>query len=204
MSSTESASAHARRSHGTPDGRPVLTGSATWLGLMTGTPVAGEDRGDRLAGTAALSHDPGAGTLDAAFGGIVNVDRRAAHPVGTVLFENVAVAPDGTFGRGQAGARIQGGFFGPGHAEAAGVFERSGMVGAFGARRRQAPGDGAPEACGGGDPDGAQLIRPVRRFAARAALRWPFRGISHRIHIRFHELHTHITRQGGYIARRSG
>ena len=34
-----------------------LTGSATWLGIMVGTPIAGDDRGDRLVGTAALNYD---------------------------------------------------------------------------------------------------------------------------------------------------
>ena len=75
-------------------------------------------------------------TLDAAFGGIRNIDRGTAHPVETVLFENVAVDPDGTFARGQSGGRIQGGLYGPGHAEVAGVFEQSGITGAFGAKRQ--------------------------------------------------------------------
>ena len=35
---------------------------------------------------------------------------------------------------GLTGNRIQGGFYGPGHGEAAGVFQQSGMVGAFGAK----------------------------------------------------------------------
>ena len=53
-----------------------------------------------------------------------------------ICLESVAVGPDGTFARGRTGARIQGGFFGPHHAEAAGIFEQSGIVGAFGARRQ--------------------------------------------------------------------
>lgn len=32
-----------------------LTGSATWLGVMVGTPTVGGDRGERLVGTAALN-----------------------------------------------------------------------------------------------------------------------------------------------------
>ncbi len=117
-------------------------GSATWLGIMAGTPVAGEARGERLVGDVVLTYDLPSGddgsepSLDAAFGAIRNIDRGTAHTVEMVLFENVAVATDGTFARGQAGARIQGGFFGAGHAEAAGVFEQSSMVGAFGAKRQ--------------------------------------------------------------------
>ena len=122
---------------------PPLTGTATWLGLMVGTRVAGGARGERLVGDAALTcdilsgGDGGTGpSLDVAFDGITNVDRGTARTVGTVLFENVSVVRDGTFARGQSGARIQGGFFGPGHAEAAGIFEQSGIVGAFGATRQ--------------------------------------------------------------------
>ena len=116
-------------------GRP-LTGSATWLGIMVGTPVTGDDRGERLVGTAALNYDMAVGGLDAAFGGIGNIDRGTAHGVETVIFSDLAVGPDGTFSSGQSGTRIQGGFYGPGHAEAAGIFEHSDIVGAFGATRQ--------------------------------------------------------------------
>ena len=113
-----------------------LTGSATWLGIMVGTPTAGEDEGDRLVGTAALNYDMAAGGLDAAFSGIANIDRGTAHDVEAVLFSDLEVGSDGTFARGQSGARIQGGFYGPDHAEAAGIFEQSDIVGAFGAKRQ--------------------------------------------------------------------
>ena len=117
-------------------------GGATWLGIMVGTPAAGDARGERLVGDAALSWDlPAAGdgagaSLDVAFGGIKNIDRGTAHSTETVLFSDLEVGPDGTFSRGQSGARIQGGFYGPDHAEAAGIFEQSGIVGAFGATRQ--------------------------------------------------------------------
>ena len=113
-----------------------LTGSATWLGIMVGTPIAGDDRGDRLVGTAALNYDMSAGVLDAGFSGIKSIDRGTAHSVETVIFSDLAVETDGTFARGQSGTRIQGGFYGPGHAEAAGIFEQSDIVGAFGARQQ--------------------------------------------------------------------
>ena len=117
-------------------------GSATWLGLMVGTPITGDGRGERLVGDAALTYDVPSGgdgsgpSLDVAFGGIKNIDQGTAHMVETVIFSNLALGPDGTFATGQSGARIQGGFFGPGHGEAAGVFEQSGIVGAFGAKRQ--------------------------------------------------------------------
>ena len=117
-------------------------GSATWLGIVVGTPVTGDARGERLVGDAALTWDlPSGGggsgpSLDVAFGGIKNIDRGTAHAVETVLFENVAVGADGTFAAGFVGSRIQGAFYGSGHAEAAGVFEQSDIVGAFGATRQ--------------------------------------------------------------------
>jgi hypothetical protein len=117
-------------------------GSATWLGIMVGTPVTGDARGERLAGNAALTYgfpsegDGSGPSLDVTFGGITNIDRGTAHTVETVLFENLAVGPDGTFATGQSGARIQGSFHGSGHAEAVGIFEQSDIVGAFGATRQ--------------------------------------------------------------------
>ena len=123
-----------------PGARP---GSESWWERPPpGTPAAGDARGERLVGDAALTYElpggsDGAGaSLDVAFGGIKNIDRGLAHPIETVLFSDLAVGPDGTFSRGQSGARIQGCFYGPGHAEAAGIFEQSGMVGAFGATRQ--------------------------------------------------------------------
>ena len=112
------------------------TGSATWRGLMVGRPATGEDRHDRLLGDAVLSYDIDAGALDAAFTGIVNIDRNAAHSTTAVTFADIPVGPERTFAAGEAGDRIEGGFYGPGHAETAGVFERSNIVGAFGAKRQ--------------------------------------------------------------------
>ena len=118
------------------------TGSATWLGIMVGTPVTGDARGERLVGDAALTYDfpsegDGSGpSLDVAFGGIKNIDRGTAHTVETVSFENVEVSAEGTFGTGFVGSRIQGAFYGPDHAETAGIFEQQDIVGAFGAHRQ--------------------------------------------------------------------
>ena len=125
-------------------GRP-LTGSATWLGIMVGTPATGDRRGENLVGTAALNYDffiegdaTGAGlvpALDVAFSNIQNIDRGEAHGTEAILFPNLAVGSDGTFQAGVTGERIQGGLYGPNHAEAAGIFESSNIVGAFGAKR---------------------------------------------------------------------
>ena len=111
-------------------------GSATWLGIMVGTPVDGDAHGERLVGTAALNYDMAVGGLDAAFSGIKNIDRGTAHDVETVIFSNLAVGPDGTFATGESGTCIQGGFYGTGHAEVAGIFEQSDIVGTFGATQQ--------------------------------------------------------------------
>ena len=112
------------------------TGGATWLGLMVGTPATGTHRGDRLLGDAALNYDLSSDTLDVAFSSIKNIDRNTAHSTETVMFQNLQIGSRGTFEAGLAGNRIQGGFYGPGHVEAAGIFEQSNIVGAFGARRQ--------------------------------------------------------------------
>ena len=111
------------------------TGDAAWLGLMVGTPATGTNRGDRLLGDAALNYDLDSRSLDIAFSRIKNIDRRRAHWTETVMFQDVRIGARGTFEAGLAGNRIQGGFYGPAHVEAAGIFEQSNIVGAFGAKR---------------------------------------------------------------------
>jgi len=113
--------------------RPATT--ATWHGVMVGTPATGSRKGNLLTGTAQLSYRPGPATLDATLSDIFDMTRAAEHSVPRVRFTAVPVAPDGTYGAGASGNRIQGGLYGPRHAETAGVFEQSGIVGAFGAIR---------------------------------------------------------------------
>lgn len=112
------------------------SGHAIWQGLMVGTPATGAGRGEALQGDAILSFDLSTSSLDAAFTSIRNIDRNTAHPTSEVRFNNVPVASGGTFQAGQVGNRIQGGIYGPGHTETAGVFEQSNIAGAFGAKRQ--------------------------------------------------------------------
>ena len=72
----------------------------------------------------------------AACGGGGDSNSRPALSVEAVIFSDLEVGADGTFSRGQSGARIQGGFYGPDHAEAGGIFEQSDIVGAFGVKRQ--------------------------------------------------------------------
>ena len=102
---------------------------------MVGTMQSGSGAGEYLQGDAELSYNANAGAIDAAFLNIVNIDRNRAHSTSSVRFTGVPVSASGTFTAGTSGNLIRGGFYGSGHAETAGVFEQSGIVGAFGARR---------------------------------------------------------------------
>ena len=108
--------------------------SATWTGLMVGTPIAGDDLGDTLQGDARLSYDMSGGTIDAAFTDIKNLDDLRAHTVTKFSFDGVPVTATGTFAAGVPTNLISGAFYGAGHGETAGVFERGGIVGAFGGK----------------------------------------------------------------------
>ena len=111
--------------------------TGTWRGLMAGSPQSGAFRGNMLQGDATLTYTGGArSSLDAAFTDIQNLDRGASHSTTSVRFDNIPVNSSGTYRAGAVGNRIQGGFYGPAHAEAAGVFEQAGIVGAFGAKRQ--------------------------------------------------------------------
>ena len=104
---------------------------------MVGTPRDGPLRGNVLQGDATLTYTSDAGgQIDAAFTNIVDLDLRAVHSTRQVRFDNVPVSAGGTFEAGLTGNRIQGGFYGPGHAETVGIFEQSGILGAFGAMRQ--------------------------------------------------------------------
>ena len=110
--------------------------STTWQGLMIGMPATGQDRGDRLQGDATLTYSFDTSMVNATFTDIQNLDRLMPHPVPTVRFTDVRVNSWGEFKAGFTGNLIQGGFYGPGHAETAGVFEQSNIVGAFGAKKQ--------------------------------------------------------------------
>ena len=119
-----------------------LTGStptinASWTGVMVGTGRTGSLRQNVLQGDALLEAALGLGDgqLKVTFSDIQNITTGAAHTEQSIRFENIPIGSDGTFKAGLAGNRIQGGFYGPEHAESAGIFERSNIVGAFGAKR---------------------------------------------------------------------
>ena len=120
-----------------------VEGSATWRGAMVGVDVVTTDR---YAGSANLTATFGEGQkMDVSFTDISNVETGA--PREDIPFSDVAAVglyADGWFyGHSghddfdQAPIYLDGQLFGPGHAEAAGVFGYNELVGAFGARKQE-------------------------------------------------------------------
>ena len=108
-------------------------GNATWYGLMVGTAIGDNEL---LQGDATLMYSLDDQRLDASFTDIQNLDSEP-HSVTSVDFTDVPVDARGEFKTGSTGNRIRGGFYGPDHAETAGTFEKSNIVGAFGAKREE-------------------------------------------------------------------
>lgn len=120
--------------HGDLSGSEPSVGGV-WRGMMSGV-LAESD--DFLLGDATLRYSASGsgGSLDAEFANIVNFTRNRAHALSSAMFANVQVGSDGTFNHGNPNNKIQGGFYGNTHSEAAGIFEFSGILGAFGTKRQ--------------------------------------------------------------------
>ena len=105
---------------------PAGTGSATWTGIAEASPTG---TFERLMGTATVTiadlSRPRVG---------VTIDVRG-HTIGAPGWADMALE-DGGFTAGMAGTNyLQGDFHGPAHEEAWGVFDTTGYIGAFGAKR---------------------------------------------------------------------
>ena len=120
---------------------PAPDVDTTYAGLMVGSPVAGEHRGNILQGDADLVYTSADNHIDADFTDIRDLDRGVAYETETIRFADVPVDDDGIFsqrsGEDEPFRDIVGGFAGPGHEEVLGHFESDGVVGAFGAIREQ-------------------------------------------------------------------
>ena len=105
---------------------PAGTGSATWRGIAEASPVGAFER---LTGTATLTI---ADLSRPRVGVAIEVP---GHAIGAPGWADMALA-GGRFASGTAGTDyLRGGFHGPGHEEAWGVFDTTGYIGAFGAKR---------------------------------------------------------------------
>ena len=120
-----------------------VEGSATWRGAMVGVDVVTTDR---YAGSANLAATFGEGQrMEVSFTDIANVETGASRE--DIVFSDLADVGlyDGGrfFGHSghddfnQAPIYLDGRFFGPDHAEAAGVFGYNELIGAFGARKQE-------------------------------------------------------------------
>ena len=117
------------------------SGNATWRGRMVGSLISGTGRSNKLQGDATLTYSLDSQSLDADFTAIRKLDTAAAHSVPSVRFSGVPVDEQGGFDDGTAGGSasqpwIHGAFYGPDHAETAGVFRSANIVGAFGAKKQ--------------------------------------------------------------------
>ncbi len=124
-------------------------GSARWRGGMVARTRAGRVE---LEGSSLLVYDFADNSLDLALLGVAPTARATAGGrvyggPGSFTWRDLPVSPDGTFGLLSGGnarvgtdlhpmlGQVEGAFYGPDAVEAAGVFERDGVVGAFGANR---------------------------------------------------------------------
>ena len=112
--------------------RPTVSG--TWKGLMTGVMLTSDDF---LSGTATLEYEvsDSDGTLSADFSNIKNLTQDHPHSHTEIPFGFIEVSSDGSFEQGRQGNSIKGAFYGEGGSEISGVFERYGILGAFGTKR---------------------------------------------------------------------
>ena len=120
---------------------PVAAGgSARWEGLMLGRDMrASAGRGQAIRGDADVTVDFGAAdiTVDVEFTGIVNIETGAV--LNDMAWRGMAVEEGGFARRNAPDDTVSGRFYGPGEEEVGGVFEHSGVAGAFGGRRTSAP-----------------------------------------------------------------
>ena len=108
---------------------PAATGGGVWTGSVTGLEGA---HGLRVEGVAEIRiGDFARPELDVAFTGMRAADGAAR---ADMRWEDIALAR-GAFEAGDAAGSIEGRFYGRDHGEVGGVFERNGIVGAFGAER---------------------------------------------------------------------
>ena len=119
---------------GDATGSNPVRGSATWSGVMSGVDVSVSYYLNHIRGDADLTiadfADP---KLDVAFTNIRDVDASRQRP--DMTWDDVPMTSGG-FASGSDGNSIQGKFYGPGHGEAGGIFERDQVIGAFGAKRQ--------------------------------------------------------------------
>ena len=116
-------------SFGNDSGSNPTIGVSTWNGVMVGTTTKDLNivHGDAMVSLDHLG-------IDVSFTNIINTNTRMNMP--DMAWMDLRNMTDGAFiAGGVDGSYINGMFYGEGHEEVGGVFERDGIVGAFGASR---------------------------------------------------------------------
>ena len=116
-------------SMGIGSGSNPVSGSAAWTGAMVGVKVSGSRLGEEVTGDAAMTADLGAASLDLAF---TNIAGRSGARSSDISWQGISMRNGEISGTGG----LKGRFYGPNHEEAGGVFERSGIAGAFSLARQ--------------------------------------------------------------------
>lgn len=112
----------------------ALSGTATWRGAMVALDAT--DVTMSITGRTELTYDFGRNTLDVLMDEIRVSSAQGSGAYGDDLtWEDLAVT-DGQFSQGSGADSIRGTFYGDAHEEVGGIFERSNLVGAFGATRQ--------------------------------------------------------------------
>ena len=109
---------------GVGSGSNPVTGSATWSGAMAGKTLTGAT----VTGDATLEADFSRIDIDVLFGDIADIASGQRHA--DMEWKRLPMRDGGFSGDG-----IEGVFYGPGHEEVGGVFEKNGIVGGFAAGR---------------------------------------------------------------------
>ena len=124
--------------HGTGENPAVPDGSAHWRGFVVGRDSSVTSSLESVVqGEATVSVDmtPSGMNADVMFTDLTNAHTGTSYE--DMTWTGLAVT-DGGFGRrGAADDRIEGRFYGPDQEEVGGIFEGSGIAGAFGGRRPQ-------------------------------------------------------------------
>ena len=110
--------------------------AASWSGIVAGVDMSETDTaGNLVQGHARLELEllHGAPVVDVEFTELHDLETEAAWA--PLYWEDLAVTADGFTDDVSDDDYIDGRFYGPGHEEASGVFERGGLLGAFGATK---------------------------------------------------------------------
>ncbi len=114
---------------GMGSGSNPVSGSATWTGAMAGVRVGGSSLGAEVTGDAEMTANLAASSLDLAF---TNIADTSGVRSSDIRWTGVSMRGGSFSGIGG----LEGRFYGPNHEEAGGVFERSGIAGAFSLARQ--------------------------------------------------------------------